>query len=149
MYREGRWQYCLTTRVYPQLSVWFWCLLVGDSFVFAARLIPKNTQSRTNSGFSFCSEAMHKVIVCSNPWDSGRDTPPLCSWLVGPFYPRLLGPGHWLEHCFSAHTALRGSDLNTSNNPARTSATAVEDWKHPRFLIIDTAEMREYIVLVV
>lgn len=77
------------------------------------------------------------------------DTQLLCSRLVSPFYPRLHGPGHWLERCFSAHTTLRGSDLNTSNNPARTSATAVEDWKHTRFFILDTAKMREYIVLVV
>lgn len=52
------------------------------------------------------------------------------SWLVSSFYLRLHGPGHWLQRCFSALTALGGSDLNTSNNSARTSATAVEDWRH-------------------
>lgn len=59
-----------------------------------------------------------------------EDTPPLCSWLVSLFHLRQHGPGHWLECCFSAHTALRGSDLNTSNKAARTGATAVEDWNH-------------------
>lgn len=76
------------------------------------------------------------------------DTPLLCSRLESPFCHRQHGPGHWLERCFSAHTALRGSDLNTSNNLAHTSETAEEDWKHTRFLIVDSAKMPEYFFVV-
>lgn len=144
MRQKRKWQHYLTTRMYPQLSFSFLCLLVGDSFVFLQRLNLKYTEQNNlllllQWGYSQSNRSL---------WPLGLwgDTALLCSWLVSPFYPRLPTPGHRLEHCFSAHTGLSGCDLNTSNNPARTSATAVEDWKLTRFLILETAKMREYIV---
>lgn len=103
------------------------------------------TQRGTNSGCCSCNQAVQKVIVLLRPLGLWGDTPLPYSWLVRLFYLGLHGSGHWLEYCFSAHTALRGSDLNTSNKPARTSATAVEDWKHTSLLIIDgpTVKVKE------
>lgn len=42
--------------------------------------------------------------------------------------------------CFAAHSALRGSDLNTSYNPAHRSVTAAKDWEPTRLLISDTSK---------
>lgn len=85
------------------------------------------TRSRTHCGWAWW--------LPQNPWDL-RETLRRCApdgWVY--FTPRLHGPGHWLKRCFCAHAALRGSDLNTSNKPARTSATALVDWTHIAFVI--------------
>lgn len=141
MYRLGRWQHYLTTHMYPQLSLSF-LMSAGGSIVLSLQpgwLLKHTEQNKLwlmllQRG---CTHSNHLL----RPLGLWEDTPLLCSWLVSPFYPGLHGPGHWLERCFSAHTALRGSDLNTSNNPVGTSAMAEEDWKHTRFHIWDTAKM--------